>query len=72
MQDFAIVNMLKSQTNLGKPIQNLILWELLSILVLNYLSQVTSISILHDDAEFPLGRNVHISELDDVGMLQLL
>ena len=81
MQYFPIMNMLECEANLCEPIQNMILAPILQlspslllgfILIFNTSLQITSICVVHDNAQFAFLRLVNFTEPHDVWMLQHL
>lgn len=66
------MDMLNSQTDLSKPIQNIGLLEILfsSLTGTDCFGQITTLSVLHYNFEFVLG-HVDLFEIDYVGMTQV-
>ena len=57
MQNFPVVNMLNSESHLNKPVENLVftVTDFANFLLVGDLSvEVSSVSIVHDDAETAL------------------
>ena len=72
VDDLAIVDVLHSQAHLGKPIKDLILAEGLPALLLDFLTNVASVSVIHDDAQLTALGLEGLDKLYDVGVLEML
>jgi len=81
MQNFAVMYMLKSKTNLREPIEDMILTPVLqsatilfSILIFGFNSalKVSTVSEIHDDTQLALLCFVNLSESNNIGMLKYL
>lgn len=78
MENFLIVHVFQSETNLGKPVQNFIFIEILRfacwrsqlILILYFRLQVTTVAVIHDNTKFALFGFVNFSEASDIRMIQ--
>ena len=70
MQDLAIVHMLQTEADLSEPVHDLCFREVASSLVCDHLSKITTVSIVHYDAQVTLLRLVELAESDDVRMIQ--
>ncbi len=78
MQDLAIMAVLQRQAYLREPVKHLVLREVLHlprrlpflVLLLDPWLQVSPIGVVHDDAQFPFLRLVHLPKPDDVRVLQ--
>lgn len=64
------MDVLHSEAYLGKPVKNGTLRKVAASLLLNLLSQVTSVGIVHNDAEMSFFRFVGFAEFDDVRMIK--
>ena len=62
--------MFHAQTNLSKPIQNLGLRKVSTFLVLNSFCQITTIGIVHNDAEMTFFGFVGFAESHNIGMIE--
>lgn len=72
MDNFPIVHMLHAEAHLSKPIQDLIFAKRPPSLLFDFLSNITAISIVHDDTELAFFSLEGLNKLDDVGMLHVL
>ena len=70
VQNLSVMHMLHAQTNLSKPIQNLGLRKVSPFLVLDSLGQITTIGIVHHDAEVTFFGFVGFAESHNVGMIE--
>ena len=70
MDDLPVMDVLHPKTNLGEPIEDLTLRERSSSLLFDSVLQVTTISIVHDDAKFASFSLVDLNECYYVWMLQ--
>ena len=55
-----------------EPVENLVLRKWPIPLLLDLLADVTSVCVVHDDAQLPFLGLERLDKLDDVGMLQML
>lgn len=78
MQNFFVMNVFKSEANLRKPVQNFIFVKKLQfslgrsqfILVFDLCLQITSITIVHNNAELSFFCLVNFSETCDIRMVE--
>ena len=64
------MHMFHAQTNLSKPIQNLSFRKVSAFLVLNFLSQITTISVVHHNTEMTFFGFVGFAESHNIGMIE--
>lgn len=74
MYDLSIMDVLNTQTDLGKPAQNLLLGKVLTFFLrfLNSGGQIAAVCIFHHDVQFHFGSPIHLLEFDDIWMVQQL
>ena len=72
MDDFSIVDMLHTKAHLSEPVQNLVLAEVTASLLFQFTREITSISVVHDDAELSFSCLKCLDEFNDIGVLQML
>ncbi len=71
MNDFPVMNVLDSQTELCEPVEDLIFAEVRAFSVFKFLAEVSTIGIVHDDTESAI-LNVSLNAFDDVWMIECL
>jgi hypothetical protein len=73
MENFTIMDMLDSKTNLSEPIEDLILIEKLFVFLFlgNCFGKISALGELHDNFEFILFGDVDFNEFDDVRMVEV-
>jgi hypothetical protein len=78
MQDFFVMDVFQCKANLGKPVQNFIfvkilglsLWISQLVLVFYLRLQITSVAVVHNDAEFSLLGLVDLPKTRDIWVVQ--
>jgi len=78
MQDFFVMDVFQCKTNLGKPVQNFIFVKILGlslrisqlVLVFYLRLQITSVAVVHNDAEFSLLGLVDLPKTRDIWVVQ--
>ena len=66
------MDMLHAETNLRKPIEDLVLAKGSSALVFDSFLQVTTVTEVHDDAQLASFRLEHLNKSHDVRMVECL
>lgn len=72
VQNLAVMHVFQPETNLSKPVQDLIFCEMSSSLLLYQLLQITTISEIHHDTQVSLLCLVDLPERDDIRMIKYL
>lgn len=72
VEDFAIVDVLQAEADLGEPVHDLGFGEVPATLVGDEFGEVSAVGEVHDDAQVSLLRLVEFSESDDVWVIQHL
>ena len=72
MQDLPVVDMLHAKTNLGKPVKNLRLRKVPSLLLLDGCSQISTICIVHHDTQVSFLGLIRFPEPDNIWMIEYL
>lgn len=70
VQNLAVMYVFQPETNLSKPVQDLIFCEMSSSLLLYQLLQITAISEIHHDTQVSLLCLVDLPERDDIRMIK--
>lgn len=72
VQDFLLVEIEKRECHLREPVVDLVFWEVLALLVFDFIVHVTALAVDHHDVEELLAIHVRILVRDNVRMPQFL
>ena len=71
VQNFAVMHVLHSKTNLSEPVKDLSFWKHATTLLFYLLAQVASISVVHDDTQLSSLGFKSFNKLDNVCVAQM-
>ena len=72
MQNLSVVHMLEPQADLSEPIKDLRLGEEPPALLLDHFLEISSVRVVHNDAQLALLSLIDLAETNNIGMIENL